>query len=139
MARRLQELVSDWNVVQPVLPYVLGFGRAVVKGEYGVVAGPGEELYVVSLTAGNTGEVNVPDLRSMLRLWHLGPRSESVRVLQYSLGTEYQTIQDYRLDRVGEELVSLTDAAALKKGYAIPGSYCKTCLTHACERVLING
>jgi hypothetical protein len=138
IARRLKELSMDWTVVQPVLPYVLGFGSAVVKGEYGVVSGSGGELYVVSLAAGNTGEVNMPDLVSMLRLWHLGQRSEKARVLQYSVGTDYQTIQDYRLDRVGAELVTLTDAAASKKGYAIPGNHCNSCRTHACEGVLIN-
>ncbi len=144
MARRIADLADSWHLMQPVLPYSLGFARGVVTGEYAVVSKPRSgDLYAVCLRENPLAHLLRPDLVAMLRVWHMSLQgtSGSLNVLHYSFLDDFQMMQKYESRETGRELTALMDAAGAKpgSGYAVPGDYCDSCSTLACEGVMKHG
>jgi hypothetical protein len=135
-ASRLCGLLQRYTLFQPVTPYELNFSRAVVSGEYAVMASRKKPGKLLVLRVRLPGEAHRPDVVNHCRWLHLHTyerRGVTSGTLNYCFGSDEEWLERVLdEDAVRPSITSLIDYAISNASVPAPGAHCADCLTDAC-------
>jgi hypothetical protein len=143
--RRISDIIFRCEVLQPISPYQLPIGDAVITGEYAVLRSSRRRNHAIALYLRHKGvriKRLVPDVVSFARRLDLGNRwidpvnrdwkVNTVGVMHYWITSDLSA--EHKLDRVFAA-EALRGAVNVFTGppFPVPGDHCMSCPTRACR------
>ncbi|MEO8372992.1 MAG: hypothetical protein ABI806_27650 [Candidatus Solibacter sp.] len=143
--RRLRDIIWRCEVLQPVMPYQLEIGDAMITGRYAVLRSSRRKKHAFALYLRDQGvkiKRLVPDVVSFARLLDLENRCgesanrgwgvQSIGVMNYWVTRDLSA--EHKANRQFSTNV-LLGAVAVGTGYRypIPGDHCLSCPTRSCR------